>query len=226
MRKKILTLVLAAVIAAVAIAGASVAYFTDTKTAQNAFTMGNVKITLDEAPVDENGRAIDGDRVIGNEYGIDAVYPGAVLDKDPTVHNTGKNAAYIRAVVTVENGMNWLGLYNENVWTAPQEPAFIALINDTLGEGWELVDIAYDMSGPDHPTSDFVATLKYTEPLAAGADTTAMFSQIAFPAKMTENDVTTRIAQDGSFSIDVVAQAVQTNGFATWEDAFAAFDGN
>ena len=53
-----------------------------------------------------------------------------------------------------------------------------------------------------------------------------MFSQIAFPAKMTENDVTTRIAQDGSFSIDVVAQAVQTNGFATWEDAFAAFDGN
>lgn len=223
-KKKIITFALVAVIAVTAIAGASLAYFTDTKTATNTFTMGNVKIALDEAPVDEAGKATDGDRVTSNEYGIDAAFPGAVLDKDPTVHNTGKNPAYIRAVVTVENGMNWLGLYNENVWTAPQEEAFIALINDTLGEGWEIADIAYDMSGPNHPTSDFVATLKYTGVLAAGDDTTAMFSEIAFPTKLTENDVTTRIAQNGEFRIDVVAQAIQANSFDTWEDAFAAFD--
>ena len=90
--------------------------------------------------------------------------------------------------------------------------------------GWELVKIAYDMSGPDHPTSDFVATLKYTTVLDAGADTSAMFSQIAFPAKMTENDVTTRIAQNGNFGINVVAQAIQIDGFDTWDAAFAAFD--
>lgn len=223
-KKKILTLAISAIIAVTAIASASLAYLTDTKTADNTFTMGNVKITLDEAPVDKNGKATDGDRVSANEYGIDAVYPGAVLDKDPTVHNVGKNAAYVRAVVTIENGMNWLGLYNENVWTAPQEDAFNAMINNTLGEGWELVDIAYDMSGPNHPTSDFVATLKYTQPLAAGADTTPMFSEIAFPAKLTANDVTIRISQDGEFHINVVAQAIQTNGFDSWEAAFEAFD--
>lgn len=120
--------------------------------------------------------------------------------------------------------MNWLGLYNDNVWTAPQEAAFTALINNTLGEGWEIADIAYVMSGPDHPTSDFVATLKYTKVLKANENTTAMFSQIAFPAKMTESDVTTRIDQDGNFGINVVAQAIQVDGFDTWEDAFAAFD--
>ena len=48
--------------------------------------------------------------------------------------------------------------------------------------------------------------------------------QIAFPAKMTENDVTTRIAQNGNFGINVVAQAIQIDGFDTWEEAFAAFD--
>ena len=217
MKKKILALSMCIALAAIAIVGASLAYFTDTKTAANTFTMGDVKIKLDETNINNQ----EGDRVTSNDYDV---YPGAVVTKDPIVHNTGKNGAYIRAIVTVENGMNWLGLYNENVWTAPQEDAFNALINNTLGEGWELVDIAYDMSGPDHPTSDFVATLKYTTVLNASTDTSAMFSQIAFPAKMTGNDVTTRIAQNGEFGIDVVAEAIQADGFDTWEEAFAAFD--
>lgn len=215
--KKIVAIVLAMVLVAVAAVGATMAYLTDTKSVNNTFTMGNVKITLDEADINNP----NGDRVTANTYDI---YPGAVVDKDPTVHNVGKNDAYIRAVVTIENGMNWLGLYNDNVWTAPQEAAFNALINNTLGEGWELVDIKYDMSGPDHPTSDFVATLKYTEVLKPNEDTSAMFTQIAIPGTVTGNDVTTRIDQNGEFSINVVAQAIQRDGFDTWEDAFAAFD--
>ena len=219
MKKKILALSMCIALAAIAIVGASLAYFTDTKTAKNTFTMGNVQIKLDEA----NIKNPKGDRVTSNEYNV---YPGLVVDKDPTVHNTGKNGAWVRAIVTIENGMNWLGLYNDNVWTAPQEEAFEALINNTLGEDWEIEDIAYDMSSQDHPTSDFVATLKYTKTLDAGKDTSAMFSKIAFPAKMTGNDVTTRIAQNGEFGIDVVAEAIQADGFTTWEAAFAAFDAN
>ena len=96
-KKKIITLALVAIVAITAIASASLAYFTDTKTADNTFTMGNVKITLDEAPVDEFGQAADGERVTGNRYGPSAVYPGAVLHKDPTVHNVGDYPAYIRA---------------------------------------------------------------------------------------------------------------------------------
>ena len=52
-----------------------------------------------------------------------------------------------------------------------------------------------------------------------------MFSRLSIPAKLTESDVTTRISQNGAFHIDVVAQAIQTNGFASWDAAFAAFDG-
>lgn len=216
-KKRFVAILLCVTLVALAAIGATFAYLTSTATVNNTFTMGNVKITLDETNVNDP----TGDRVTSNEYNV---YPGAVVTKDPIVHNTGKNGAYVRAVVTIEDGMNWLGLYNENVWTAPQEAAFNAMINNTLGDGWELVDIAYDMSGPNHPTSDFVATLKYTKVLNAKEDTTAMFSQIAFPTKLTGNDVTTRIDQNGEFGINVVAQAIQADGFENWVDAFAAYD--
>ncbi len=216
-KKRFVAILLCMTLVALAAIGATFAYLTDTKTVNNTFTVGDVKIKLDET----NVNAPEGDRVTSNTYNV---YPGAVVTKDPIVHNTGKNGAYVRAVVTIEDGMNWLGLYNENVWTAPQEAAFNAMINNTLGDGWELVDIAYDMSGPNHPTSDFVATLKYTKVLEAGKDTTAMFSQIAFPTKLTGNDVTTRIDQNGEFGINVVAQAIQADGFENWVDAFAAYD--
>lgn len=216
-KKRFVAILLCVTLVALAAIGATFAYLTDSKTVKNTFTVGDVKIKLDET----NVNAPEGDRVTSNTYNV---YPGAVVTKDPIVHNTGKNGAYVRAVVTIEDGMNWLGLYNENVWTAPQEAAFNAMINNTLGDGWELVDIAYDMSGPNHPTSDFVATLKYTKVLEAGKDTTAMFSQIAFPTKLTGNDVTTRIDQNGEFGINVVAQAIQADGFDTWDAAFAAYD--
>lgn len=216
-KKRFVAILLCVTLVALAAIGATFAYLTSTDSVTNTFTVGDVKIKLDET----NVNAPEGDRVTSNTYNV---YPGAVVTKDPIVHNTGKNGAYVRAVVTIEDGMNWLGLYNENVWTAPQEAAFNAMINNTLGDGWELVDIAYDMSGPNHPTSDFVATLKYTKVLEAGKDTTAMFSQIAFPTKLTGNDVTTRIDQNGEFGINVVAQAIQADGFENWVDAFAAYD--
>lgn len=216
-KKRFVAILLCVTLVALAAIGATFAYLTDSKTVKNTFTVGDVKIKLDET----NVNAPEGDRVTSNTYNV---YPGAVVTKDPIVHNTGKNGAYVRAVVTIENGVNWLSLYNENVGAAPQEAAFNAMINNTLGEGWELVDIAYDMSGPNHPTSDFVATLKYTKVLEAGKDTTAMFSQIAFPTKLTGKDVTTRIDQNGEFGINVVAQAIQADGFENWVDAFAAYD--
>ena len=49
MKKKITAIFLCVALVAIAIAGASLAYFTDTKTAENTFTVGNVKIELLES---------------------------------------------------------------------------------------------------------------------------------------------------------------------------------
>lgn len=217
-KKSILMAAIAVMLVAVLVVGGTLAYFTDTKSADNVFTVGNVAIKLDESNVNDP----NGDRVTSNEY--TDVFPGIQYKKDPVVTNTGKNDAYVRAIVTIENGMNWMGLYNENVWTAPQEEAFMKLICDKLGAGWSIENIAY-VTNPERGSTDFVATLKYTGVLKSGDATSAMFENVMLPTNATANDIATRVAQNGVFHIDVVAQAIQTNGFDTWEAAFNAFDG-
>lgn len=216
-KKSILMAAIAVMLVAVLVVGGTLAYFTDTKSAANTFTVGDVKIKLDESNVNDP----NGDRVTSNEY--TDVFPGIQYKKDPVVTNTGKNDAYVRAVVTIENGMNWMGLYNENVWTAPQEEAFMKLICDKLGAGWSIENIAY-VTNAERGSTDFVATLKYTGVLKSGDATSAMFENVMLPTNATANDITTRVAQNGVFHIDVVAQAIQADGFDTWEAAFTAFD--
>ena len=215
--KKTVAIILAMVLVAVAAVGATMAYLTDTKTVTNTFTVGDVKIKLDETDINDP----EGERVTSNEY--TNITPGIIYTKDPIVTNTGKNDAWVRLTVTIENGMNWLGLYNENVWTAPQEEAFMALINNTLGDKWSLEDIAY-VSNSTRGTTDFVATLKYADKLAKDEFTSAAFEEVMLPTNATANDITTRIAQNGEFHIDVVAEAIQADGFETWKAAFEAFD--
>ena len=216
-KKSILMAAIAVMLVAVLVVGGTLAYFTDTKSATNTFTVGDVKIKLDESNVNDS----DGDRVTSNEY--TGVFPGIQYKKDPVVTNTGKNGAYVRAVVTIENGMNWMGLYNENVWTAPQAEAFMKLICNKMGDGWSLEDYDY-VTNAERGSTDFVAVLKYDGVLATGKATTAMFENIMLPADATTNDITTRVAQNGVFHIDVVAQAIQADGFTSWNDAFKAFD--
>ena len=216
-KKSILMAAIAVMLVAVLVVGGTLAYFTDTKSATNTFTVGDVKIKLDESNVNDP----NGDRVTSNEY--TGMLPGIQYKKDPVVTNTGKNGAYVRAVVTIENGMNWLGLYNENVWTAPQAEAFMKLICNKMGDGWSLEDYDY-VTNAERGSTDFVAVLKYDGVLAAGKATTAMFENIMLPANATTNDITTRVAQNGVFHIDVVAQAIQADGFTSWNDAFKAFD--
>ena len=61
MKKKLLVLGLCVALAAIAIAGASLAYFTDTKSATNTFTVGNVKIKLIESRYHRTGSGNSGD---------------------------------------------------------------------------------------------------------------------------------------------------------------------
>lgn len=92
-KKKILAVALAASMAVLAVGGSSLAYFTDTDSADNVFTVGNIKIDLTEPNWDEEGEA-------EAEY----MYPGEPVAKDPTVTNTGANPAVVRIKVTFPDG--------------------------------------------------------------------------------------------------------------------------
>ena len=62
-KKSILMAAIAVMLVAVLVVGGTLAYFTDTKSATNTFTVGDVKIKLDESNVNDP----DGDRVTSNE---------------------------------------------------------------------------------------------------------------------------------------------------------------
>lgn len=64
MKKKILAMSLCVVMLAIAIVGGTLAYFTDTKSATNTFTVGNVKIDLIESKFHREGNDNSGDMSI------------------------------------------------------------------------------------------------------------------------------------------------------------------
>lgn len=220
MKKKIMAAALAVCMVATLVVGMSLAYFTDTKTAENTFTMGNVKITLDEAKVTKDGDkwTAGTERVTGNDYGM--IYPGAVLPKDPTVHNTGASGAYIRAKVNVSNWMNIVGaVFPDFKETFPNDgyKAALNLLVDQLGAGWSVVGVE---QGDTFTVGQFDAkfVLKYDGILPAGESTTAMFTNVNVPTAFESG-------YEYLFNeISVVAEAIQSDGFTSWEAAFAAFD--
>lgn len=93
MKKKVFAISLTVSLLAIAALGATLAYFTDTKTVTNTFTMGNVKIALTEPNWASSG-VIDGK----------TIYPGEALKKDPTVKNIGANPCVVRLQVTMPDG--------------------------------------------------------------------------------------------------------------------------
>ena len=208
MKKKITAIFLCVALVAIAIVGASLAYFTDTKTATNTFTMGDVKIVLDETDV----KNPTGDRVTSNTYNT---YPGAVVVKDPIVHNTGSNAAYIRATVKVENWVTTCKECYKFDGTGGYANTLVdyLVVEKKLGNGWSVEKAMVDANG-----NDVTFVLKYDGKLAAKGDTTAMFQQVQIPAGL-ENGQTLG-------TITVKADAIQTDGFDTWDAAFAAFPAN
>ena len=64
MKKKLTAIFLCVALVAIAIVGASLAYFTDTKSATNTFTVGNVKIDLIESRYHREGNDNSGDTTI------------------------------------------------------------------------------------------------------------------------------------------------------------------
>ena len=64
MKKKLTAIFLCVALVAIAIVGASLAYFTDTKSATNTFTVGNVKIDLIESRFHRQGNDNSGDTSI------------------------------------------------------------------------------------------------------------------------------------------------------------------
>ena len=116
MKKKITAIFLCVALVAIAVVGASLAYFTDTDNETNTFTVGNVKIDLIEKERDGNGGTKDFTQnkklypIVGSAQGEkDALgMPTAknYVDKMVTIQNTGSEKAYIRAYFAIPSALD------------------------------------------------------------------------------------------------------------------------
>lgn len=92
MKKKLTAIALVVALLAVAVIGGTLAYFTDTDSAKNTFTVGNVKIDLIEQEKTEQGLApFVQDKLLVPGKSND----GNAVSKIVTVKNTGKNGAWV-----------------------------------------------------------------------------------------------------------------------------------
>lgn len=115
MKKKITAICLCVALVAVAVVGASLAYFTDTDNKTNTFAVGNVEIKLIEQQRGENGLVPfeQGKKlypIVGSAQGDKDVYgmPTAenYVDKMVTIANTGSEKAYIRAYFAIPSALD------------------------------------------------------------------------------------------------------------------------
>ena len=100
MKKKLIAIFLCVALVAIAIVGASLAYFTDTDEAKNTFTVGNVKIDLIESRYHRQGSGSSGDTSIpaptGTANGMKYIADGATIYTNDEIKEDAKNySAYI-----------------------------------------------------------------------------------------------------------------------------------
>ena len=219
-KSKALLLTLCAVLLVAASVLGTMAYLTSKDEVVNTFTVGNVKITLDEAKVDANGVAVTpAERVKDNEYHL---LPGHEYTKDPTIHvDADSEACFIRAKVTLTNAKEWIAIAAKYAGGKVEN-----IIQGTDDDIWWVSQPAIDEAANTVTYTFVYKNESHTDELgkriwtkADGTDL-VLFNKIVMPGNLT-NDELKGVANT---TITVVAEAIQADGFETEAAAWAAFD--
>lgn len=209
--KKAMLMTLCAIILVVATVFGTMAYLTSTDKVVNTFTVGNVAIKLDEAPVDENGKATTGDRVKANSYKL---LPGHTYDKDPTVTLLkGSETSYVKMTVTFSNANELDAIFTPN-----------GADLTSIFKGYDAANWTAKGSTKDADANTRTYEFWYKE--AVGAPTAdvaldALFDSITVPGSITKE----QLATIEGMTITVNAYAIQADGFDTADAAWEAFEG-
>ena len=198
--KKILALLLCAVLLIGATVAGTVAYLTSQDTVTNTFTVGKVEITMDESKVDAYGKkylkevkdnegntsdtvvnsASDATRVDGNQYKL---IPGHEYIKDPTIHVASTSEeCYLfvkiekNDIFTLSGQTDWTNINGTNFW-------------------------------------------KYKEKVAGGTNVT-VFGKFTYDANGTVKEPTNHQSEQ----IVITAYAIQADGFNSVDEAWSALN--
>ena len=250
MKKKLTAIFLCVALVAIAVVGASLAYFTDTKSATNTFTVGNVKIDLLESSLHRENAGIANGTTSTSELWSD-------VDKEGS-GNTSKYKAGDTFYTDAQIEANAAEYKCENVQLIPgrsyhkmpyvknvgKNDAYIrirvmipadldtAILNSSIYTQTALdkkeFTMAYDNSGTvDRDGVKYnVYTFTRLDPLAPEEMTYwNVWGIIKMDTDVTSEEAKQLLAKysNGVFPVRVEADAIQAEGFANAAAAWAAF---
>lgn len=210
-RSKALLLTLCAVLLVAATIFGTMAYLTSTDTVTNTFTVGKVNIKLDEAKANPDGSLVaNADRVKANEYKL---LPGHTYNKDPMVTVlSGSESSYVKMTVTFSKANELDAIF------APDGANLTSIFSGYDAANWIAKGNTKDATANTR-TYEFW----YKEAVAAPtADVAldALFDSITVPGTITG----AQLATIEGMTITVNAYAIQADGFADADAAWAAFN--
>lgn len=192
--RKILLTICSAMLLVTLSVGATFAYLTSQASVTNTFTVGNVKITLDETDVDDS--TANADRDTANTYKL---MPGHTYIKDPTIHvDTTSEDAWLGVKVVFEGGkkVDDLGL--------PMLEIF-----DVNASDWTIREKTYE-------GNNVAYVLVYNKSVTKN-ENVVLFEKMVIPGTLSNANVEAL----NDIKMNITAYAVQKDGFT---DAAAALD--
>ena len=209
-KSKALFLMLCAVLLVAASVLGTMAYLTSTDEVVNTFTVGSVAIKLDEAKANPDGTLVEGaGRVEANSYKL---LPGHTYHKDPQV-TVLKNseASYLRMTVTFSKAAELDAIF------APTGADLTSIFGGYNSSNW-----IYKGNTEDPAANTRTYEFWYKEAVAAPDQDVALdalFENITVPGMVTNSQLDSL----KEMTIKINAYAIQSDGFANAEAAWAAF---
>lgn len=213
MKKKLLIMSVAMVLVCAFAVGMTIAYLTSTDEVVNTFTVGNVRIKLDEAAANPDGSLVpNADRVKANSYKL---IPGHTYNKDPMVTVLqGSERSYIKMTVTVTKSAELDAIFGEDGANLM-----------SIFKGYDETTWIYKYNTENTEKNTRTYEFWYKEPVAAStADVPldALFDSITVPGTITN----TQLGTIEGMTITVNAYAIQADGFSSPEAAWAEYPAN
>lgn len=222
MTKKIVTLALAAVLVVMSVAGATLAYLTDTDAKDNVFTVGKVDITLVEN-FEDNAKLLP---ATGSAQ-AGTLKNGVTKEVDVKLED-GSEDAYVRVHIAIPAILD----DGADTFDAGKNVLHFNYTKDSIGEGkWDWSKTAddgkyegnwnyYTTTIDDVDYNVYVVT--YGTALTAGDTTAHAIHQVYLDSKVTNSDIAKINETLGAnWEIKVAAEGVQATGF---DNAYAALN--
>ena len=244
MKKKVLALCLVIALAATAIIGGTLAYFTDTDKETNTFTAGGVTIDLIEQQVNENHTELEDFEqnqvlmpIVGSAQGEKDNFGQPVaanyIDKIVTIKNTGKSAAWVRAYFAIPSDLDdgyetfnaGANILHFNFGNEDGVPTNGVQWNWTHGTKWNYFETTIDQVSYNVYYADYYQTLpagETTEQFISGLylDSNVDMKNGAYIDPRYPNADLSIL--NGTVSCPVMAVAVQAAGFDSADAAITA----